>query len=1018
MQERISLSPQELKKAIEIESRAFEENYLWLEAHMPASFLNVVDHDTRVLIARNLMSFALQDHFTPIYFKHKIIVLSEDAPDADLKVFKKFRNYAIRYYRAFVSNAPPPCDAKGSAHLRVALLYFHDLSKLEKIDPVKKAELYAHAREHNHNLQDEAIEELVRGITPNFLKSMAQDRLALALEMFFRAKNKDLCQYEVRRNEDWEQYEAPSLQIVMAWRNVSKSGFLYRLAKVINAHHLAIQKVVGTYIDTSPTETILILSLGLHGKFNQAAWEAADIDDFLREFVLTKYFDTDDPISAKFTETGLLTGNEAYVIRNFVSFTHQVLVYKDPHFYSYDNVMESVCRHPELTVRLAKAFELKFHPEKKNLAQYEGVRKTVLELVDKLDTGQVIDDIRRKTVLRQSVYFIDHTLKTNFYQDNKSSFGFRLDPGFLDHAPFDRKERFPELPYGIFFIRGMYFIGFNVRFKDLARGGVRTVIPESREQHLHERNTIFSEAYHLAYTQHKKNKDIPEGGAKTAILLEPFDVFQDEIEMFKQELRVDGIDPLFWEEKLNIFQKDHKTDYLFASQKSFMSTLVELVNCEEDGKLRGAKIVDYWQKPEYIYLGPDENMFNEMLTWIADLAVRNHYKPGRTFISGKPGGGVNHKQYGVTSYGVNVYLHEMLIYLGMDPTKDPFTVKISGGPDGDVAGNEIVNLYKYYPNTAKLLALTDVSGTIYDPEGLDLKEMAELFSNNLPIRSYPTEKLHDGGFLLDVKVRREESAYAQQTLLWRKIEGKTLQEWISGNDMHHLYRSNVHQVKADVFIPAGGRPRTLNENNYHTFLDETGKPTARAIIEGANLYLTHEARRALEKLGVLIFKDSTCNKGGVICSSFEVLISLCEKEEAFIKEKDQYVKEILAIIGKAALNEAKLIIDAHQKTGEFFTELSEKVSEKINLFKYQLLDYLEKIELKNDALIACLLKYAPPLLREKHTNDLLKIPDIHKKAIISCYLASHLVYKWGLQWSPTIADVLPMIAEDPEISGW
>ena len=38
--------------------------------------------------------------------------------------------------------------------------------------------------------------------------------------------------------------------------------------------------------------------------------------------------------------------------------------------------------------------------------------------------------------------------------------------------------------------------------------------------------------------------------------------------------------------------------------------------------------------------------------------------------------------------------------------------------------------------------------------------------------------------------------------------------------------------------PAAGRPRTLGDTNYKDFLDETGKPTARGIIEGANLYLT------------------------------------------------------------------------------------------------------------------------------------------------------------------------------------
>ena len=217
-----------------------------------------------------------------------------------------------------------------------------------------------------------------------------------------------------------------------------------------------------------------------------------------------------------------------------------------------------------------------------------------------------------------------------------------------------------------------------------------------------------------------------------------------------------------------------------------------LINCEEDGKLRATAVVDYWKKPEWIYLGPDENMFNEMIVWIADLAVRRGYRPGRTFISGKPGAGINHKEYGVTSYGVDVYLHEMLLYLGIDPTKDRFTIKISGGPDGDVAGNEILNLNKYYPETAKLLALTDVSGTIYDPEGLDLNEMSKLFYNRMPIRNYPPEKLHEGGFLLDVKVKREESAYKQQTLFWRKIDGKAVQDWISGNEMNQLYLSLIH----------------------------------------------------------------------------------------------------------------------------------------------------------------------------------------------------------------------------------
>jgi len=1005
-----SLPPRDLREAIEIETKAFEESYVWLKTHMPKSFLDVVEQDTKIMIARNLMSFNLQDHFSAIYFKHKIIVLCQDGPDADLKIFKKFKNYVIRYYRTFVSNVAPPCDKEGK--LRIAFLYFSDLSKLVKLTLEKKQEIYALSREFNPGLRDEEIESLTHKITPNFLRSMAGERLSLALELFFRAKNKDQCQYEVRRNENWQEKEAPSLQVVMAWRNVPKAGFLYHLAKVISSHHLAVKKVVGTYIDLSSTENILILSLGLHGKSGKAAWVEADIDDFLREFVLIKYFETDDKAGSTFTDSHLITGNQTHIVRNFISFTHQVLVYADPNFYSYDNVTEGFCRHPELTVQLCKLFAAKFDPEKRDQAQFDSMRKEFMNLLDKLDTGQAINDIRRKNILKQGLNFIDHILKTNFYRPNKSSFSFRLDPKYMDNVPYDRKEKFPELPFGIFFIHGMHFIGFNIRFKDLARGGVRTVIPERMEQYFQERNNIFSEAYNLAYTQHKKNKDIPEGGAKTAILLEPFEVFHEEEEIYRNDMKTDGIDPVLWEEKLKIYRRDQKLEYIYASQRSFITSFMALINCNTDGSLRSEGIVDYYQKPEYIYLGPDENMFNDMIVWIANYSVEHKYKPGRSFISSKPGAGINHKEYGVTSYGVNVYLEQMLLFLGIDPKNDRFTIKISGGPDGDVAGNEILNLYKYYPKTAKLLALTDVSGTIYDPEGLDLQEMTRLFENSLPIRSYPPEKLNEGGFLLDVKTKREESAFAQQTLIWRKTNGKAVQDWLSGNEMNQLYRNNVHQVKTDVFLPAGGRPRTLNDSNYISFLDDTGKPTSKAIVEGANLYLTPGARRALEKLGVLIFKDSSCNKGGVICSSFEVLASLCMNEEEFVKEKEKYVKEILEIIGKAAHNEARLLLDTHQKTGQFLTDISDQISARINLFKYQLLDYLEKLELQDKSLIKCLIQYCPPLLRAKYMDRILSMPDIHKKAVISCYLASHLVYKRGLEWSPTIVDVLPMISQD------
>src|SRR3990167_2100718 len=87
---------EELKEAILLETKEFEQAYRWLEEHMPPRFFGAIDSQTKILIARNLLSFHQQGGFIPIPFKPKTIVLYKDAPDADLKFFKKFNNYVIR----------------------------------------------------------------------------------------------------------------------------------------------------------------------------------------------------------------------------------------------------------------------------------------------------------------------------------------------------------------------------------------------------------------------------------------------------------------------------------------------------------------------------------------------------------------------------------------------------------------------------------------------------------------------------------------------------------------------------------------------------------------------------------------------------------------------------------------------------------------------------------------------------------------------------------------------------------
>ena len=127
-----------------------------------------------------------------------------------------------------------------------------------------------------------------------------------------------------------------------------------------------------------------------------------------------------------------------------------------------------------------------------------------------------------------------------------------------------------------------------------------------------------------------------------------------------------------------------------------------------------------------------------------------------------------------------------------------------------------------------------------------------------------------------------------------------------------MRRNTMHfRVKADAFVPAGGRPNTINAgnehvnisvlpfdtnvqyvlsmynmlfyvlttliicqalsssiyapDNWHLFLDENNVPSSPLIVEGANIFITADARTKLFEVGkVAIVKDSSANKVGFI----------------------------------------------------------------------------------------------------------------------------------------------------------
>jgi len=484
-------------KAVQFESKQFEKYYVWLQKHMPSRFFDEIEPEQYMLIAHHLMGFSLLEYYFHIQLKNEAFVLILESPGVDMKILKRFNLFGIKNYRTFISDKPPPFPGI-KKRLIVARIFFtsyrsakHVTSK-EILAQEVQEKIYQGLISLEPEISKHDFQILMDQIDPIFLRSLSTERLISAFHMYFRAKTRDYCQYDVRYNEEWKKRkDAPSMQIVLAWRNTPKYKFLHRLAKTIDRHQLKIIRVTASYADPYSKNSILMMSLGLHGIQGKAAWEEADIHDFLQELVTLKYFPDDDPIEKVFVKSHLLRGNIGNLLRSMASFVHQTLVHTEPHLYTLSNVIEGFCRHPELTISICAAFELKFHPENRDLDNYKKKQEKLMLLVNHLDTGNELNDTRRKNILKQAIHFVEYTLKTNFYRNNKSALSFRLNPAYLNYVPYDRREKFPELPYGIFFIQGMHFIGFHIRFIDLSRGGLRTIFPERYEQMVTERNEVF-----------------------------------------------------------------------------------------------------------------------------------------------------------------------------------------------------------------------------------------------------------------------------------------------------------------------------------------------------------------------------------------------------------------------------------------------------------------------------------------------------------------------------------------------
>jgi glutamate dehydrogenase len=322
---------------------------------------------------------------------------------------------------------------------------------------------------------------------------------------------------------------------------------------------------------------------------------------------------------------------------------------------------------------------------------------------------------------------------------------------------------------------------------------------------------------------------------------------------------------------------------------------------------------------------------------------------------------------------VNVFLEVALRAVGIDPTQRPFTVKITGGPDGDVAGNMIKILDRDYGRNAKIVGIADGSGVGEDPDGLDHAELLRLFRAELPIAHFDRKKLGKRGRIVTIE----------------EPEGVQLR-----NTMHN-------RIVADAFVPSGGRPNTIHEKNWRDYLTADGRPSSPVIVEGANIFITPGARKLLTEQGAIDIKDSSANKCGVICSSYEIVACMLLTEEQFLQIKPAYVEQVLTKLRELARSEAVLLMSERRRHPDVsLPEASTAISKAINGAAQAIEPRIEGWSEEDRKLARQLvIDHLPPILLEtagpRVWSDL---PAAYLRWLVAKSLASRIVYREGVDF--------------------
>jgi len=223
-----------------------------------------------------------------------------------------------------------------------------------------------------------------------------------------------------------------------------------------------------------------------------------------------------------------------------------------------------------------------------------------------------------------------------------------------------------------------------------------------------------------------------------------------------------------------------------------------------------AELIDFIG-PDRDVPAPDMNTDEQIMAWIMDTYSMHARHTVTAIVTGKPvalGGSLGRRE--ATGRGLMFCIDEAIKRFGLTPEKTRVVVQGAGNVGG--IGAKLMHEKGY-----KVIAISEINGGIYNPNGLDIPSALEYLRNKKTFEGYPNA------------------------------------EYITNQELLEL--------ECDVLAPCATENQITSQNAHRV--------NCKILAEGANGPTTPKADKVLYEKGVFVIPDILANAGGVTVSYFE-----------------------------------------------------------------------------------------------------------------------------------------------------